>query len=124
MIIGVPKEIKPQENRIGAVPAMVLELVEAGNTVLIERGGGLGAGISDEEYTAVGAELVDGASEVYGRAEMIVVPEEGVPPAAHRVALERGPARHHHAGGLALGVRVDDLDALRPLLLGDHVPRW
>ena len=54
MIIGVPKEIKPQENRIGAVPAMVLELVEAGNTVLVERGGGLGAGISDEEYTAVG----------------------------------------------------------------------
>ena len=76
MIIGVPKEIKPQENRIGAVPAMVLELVEAGNTVLIERGGGLGAGISDEEYTAVGAELVDGASEVYGRAEMIVKVKE------------------------------------------------
>ena len=45
MIIGVPTEIKPQENRIGAVPAMVMELVEAGNTVLVERGGGLGAGI-------------------------------------------------------------------------------
>ena len=49
MIIGVPKEIKPQENRIGAVPAMVLELVEAGHTVLIEQGGGLGAGVTDEE---------------------------------------------------------------------------
>jgi len=76
MIIGVPKEIKPQENRIGAVPAMVLELVEAGNTVLIERGGGLGAGIIDEEYVAVGAQLVDNAADVYGAAEMIVKVKE------------------------------------------------
>ncbi len=76
MIIGVPTEIKPQENRIGAVPAMVMELVEAGNTVLVERGGGLGAGIQDEEYEAVGAKLVDTAAEVYGQAEMIIKVKE------------------------------------------------
>ena len=76
MIIGVPTEIKPQENRIGAVPAMVMELVEAGNTVLVERGGGLGAGIQDEEYDAVGAKLVDTAAEVYGQAEMIIKVKE------------------------------------------------
>ena len=45
MIIGVPKEIKAQENRVGAVPAMVLDLVGAGHTVLIEQGAGLGAGV-------------------------------------------------------------------------------
>ncbi|MFN3240446.1 MAG: alanine dehydrogenase [Planctomycetota bacterium] len=76
MIIGVPKEIKPQENRIGAVPAMVLELVEAGNTVLVEQGGGLGAGITDEEYEAVGAKIVASAADVYGQADMIVKVKE------------------------------------------------
>ncbi|MCK5943623.1 MAG: alanine dehydrogenase, partial [Planctomycetes bacterium] len=76
MIIGVPKEIKPQENRIGAVPAMVLELVEAGNTVLVEQGGGLGAGITDEEYEAVGAKMVASAKDVYGQADMIVKVKE------------------------------------------------
>lgn len=76
MIIGVPKEIKPQENRIGAVPAMVLDLVEAGNQVLVERGGGLGAGIADDEYAAVGATIVDAAADVYGEAEMIIKVKE------------------------------------------------
>ncbi len=76
MIIGVPKEIKPQENRIGAVPAMVLDLVEAGNTVLVEKGGGLGAGISDDEYRAVGARIGDSAEQVYGEAEMIIKVKE------------------------------------------------
>jgi len=79
MIIGVPKEIKPQENRIGAVPAMVLDLVEAGNQVLVERGGGSGAGIGDAEYEAVGATMVDAAADVYGRAEMIIKVKEPLP---------------------------------------------
>ena len=54
MIIGVPKEIKPQENRIAAVPAMVHDLVQAGHTVLVQRGGGLGAGLRDSQYEAAG----------------------------------------------------------------------
>jgi len=76
MIIGVPTEIKPQENRIGAVPAMVLSLVEAGNTVLVQKGGGLGAGITDEEYLEVGAKIAADASEVYGSADMIIKVKE------------------------------------------------
>ena len=76
MIIGVPKEIKPQENRIGAVPAIVLSLVEAGHTVLIEQGGGLGAGVTDEEYVAVGGKIAATAKDVYGQADMIVKVKE------------------------------------------------
>ena len=76
MIIGVPKEIKPQENRIGAVPAMVMELVDAGNSVMVQQGGGLGAGITDDEFRAAGAEIVESAGEVYERAEMIVKVKE------------------------------------------------
>lgn len=79
MIIGVPKEIKPQENRIGAVPAMVLELVEAGHTVLIEQSGGIGAGVTDEEYVAVGGKIVATAADVYGQAEMIIKVKEPLP---------------------------------------------
>ena len=79
MIIGVPKEIKAQENRVGAVPAMVLDLVGAGNTVLIQQGAGLGAGISDEAYAKVGATLVANAAEVYGKADMIVKVKEPLP---------------------------------------------
>ncbi|MCB9878541.1 MAG: alanine dehydrogenase [Planctomycetes bacterium] len=79
MIIGVPKEIKAQENRIGAVPAMVMDLVGAGHTVLVEQGGGLGAGITDDEYQAVGAKMVASAADVYGQAEMIVKVKEPLP---------------------------------------------
>lgn len=79
MIIGVPKEIKPQENRIGAVPAMVLDLVEAGHTVLVEQGGGLGAGITDEEFAAVGGKIVATPADVYGQADMIVKVKEPLP---------------------------------------------
>jgi alanine dehydrogenase len=79
MIIGVPKEIKAQENRVGAVPAMVMELVAAGHTVLVERGAGLGAGITDAQYEKVGARMLATASEVYGGAEMIVKVKEPLP---------------------------------------------
>jgi len=79
MIIGVPREIKAQENRVGAVPAMVLDLVSAGHSVLVEKDGGQGAGISDEQYTAVGAEIVGGPDEVYQRAEMIIKVKEPLP---------------------------------------------
>jgi len=76
MIIGVPKEIKPQENRIGAVPAMVLDLVEAGHTVLVEKDGGLGAGVTDDEYMAVGGKIAATAADVYGQADMIIKVKE------------------------------------------------
>jgi len=79
MIIGVPKEIKAQENRVGAVPAMVLDLVGAGHTVLVQTGAGLGAGVSDEAYTKVGAKMVASAAEVYAKADMIVKVKEPLP---------------------------------------------
>ena len=79
MIIGVPKEIKPQENRIGAVPALVHALVADGHTVLVEQDGGLGAGLADADFEAAGARVVDTAAAIYGEAEMIVKVKEPLP---------------------------------------------
>ena len=80
MIIGVPKEIKEQEHRIGAVPAMVHELVAAGHQVLVEKGGGAGAGIEDADFEAAGAEMRAGPADIYGEAEMIIKVKEPLPP--------------------------------------------
>ncbi|MBO2521073.1 MAG: alanine dehydrogenase [Firmicutes bacterium] len=80
MIVGVPKEIKDQENRVGMTPAGVEELVRRhGHRVLVERGAGEGSGIPDEEYAACGAEIVESAEEVYARAELIVKVKEPLP---------------------------------------------
>ena len=74
MIVGFPKEIKEQENRIAVVPAMVHNLVAAGHEVLVENGGGLGAGMLDEDFQRAGARLV-GAEEVWGSAMVVKVKE-------------------------------------------------
>ena len=79
MIIGVPKEIKEQENRVGAVPAMVHDLVADGHRVLVEQGAGLGAGISDRDFAAAGAETVPDPGAVYGPADMIIKVKEPLP---------------------------------------------
>ncbi len=79
MIIGVPKEIKAQENRVGAVPAMVMELVAAGHQVLVQEGAGLGAGIADADFLKVGAKLESTAAAIYGKAEMIIKVKEPLP---------------------------------------------
>jgi len=71
MIVGVPKEIKPQENRVGLVPSGVRALVSRGHTVLVQQGAGRGSGLSDDEYSTAGAELVATADEVWGTAELI-----------------------------------------------------
>ncbi len=76
MIIGVPKEIKPQEGRIGMVPAGVAQLVEDGHQVLIEKDGGRAAGIPDEAYEKVGAKIQGSAAEVWAQADMIVKVKE------------------------------------------------
>lgn len=88
MIIGVPKEIKAQENRVGAVPAMVLDLVGAGHKVLVQRGAGLGAGVTDEAYEKVGGTMAASAEEVYGKADMIVKVKE--PLAAEYPLIKKG----------------------------------
>ncbi|KTC84153.1 alanine dehydrogenase [Legionella brunensis] len=79
MFVGVPKEIKSQENRVGLVPGSVREIVRVGSNVLVEKGAGLGIGISDEQYRAAGAEIVATADEVFERAELIVKVKEPQP---------------------------------------------
>jgi len=76
MIIGVPKEIKVKEFRVGMVPAGVKQFVEAGHQVFIEKGAGEGSGISDEQYKAAGAKILNTAKEVWEKAEMIVKVKE------------------------------------------------
>ena len=72
MIIGVPKEVKNKENRVGIVPGGVEVLVRAGHTVNIQKGAGLGAGISDEKYVAAGANIIDTADDLWASAEMVM----------------------------------------------------
>jgi alanine dehydrogenase len=76
MIIGVPREIKDKEFRVGIVPPGVQELSAAGHTVLIENGAGLGSGIPDQEFAAAGAKLVTDAAMVYGEADLVLKVKE------------------------------------------------
>jgi alanine dehydrogenase len=88
MLVGVPKEIKDHEYRVGLVPSSVAELVHHGHSVLIERGAGVGAGLSDEDYRIAGAALVGGPDRIFGEAELIVKVKE--PLAKERKKLRRG----------------------------------
>jgi alanine dehydrogenase len=80
MLIGVPKEIKTNENRIALVPAGAEALTAAGHAVLVEQGAGLGSGFPDQAYREVGAEIVGTADEVWRRAEMIMKVKEPIAP--------------------------------------------
>lgn len=80
MIIGVPKEIKPLEKRVGMTPGGCDMMIRNGHTVVVQRSAGEGSGFADEKYAAVGAELVDSAADVYGRADMIVKVKEPIAP--------------------------------------------
>jgi len=79
MQLGVPKEIKAQEFRVGMTPAGVRELVNAGHTVLIESGAGEAIGLTDDLYRAAGASVVDTAEQVFAESEMIVKVKEPQP---------------------------------------------
>lgn len=76
MIVGVPKEIKNHEYRVGMTPSSVRELTSRGHKVLVQKNAGGEIGLSDEQYVAVGAELVETAKEIFERAEMIVKVKE------------------------------------------------
>jgi alanine dehydrogenase len=80
MIIGVPKEIKNHEYRVGVVPAGVRALVQEGHRVLIQAGAGEGSGITDEEFSEAGAAIVPEAAAVYGGAEMVMKVKEPLEP--------------------------------------------
>jgi alanine dehydrogenase len=79
MIIGVPKEIKDNENRVGLTPAGVSAYKQAGHRVLVETQAGMGSGFSDEDYKAAGADILSTAKEVWEQAEMICKVKEPLP---------------------------------------------
>src|SRR5690606_22305008 len=78
MVIGVPKEIKNNENRVALTPAGTKELTKRGHVVYIQSGAGAGSGFSDEEYRGAGAEMLDTAQDIFSRAEMIMKVKEPV----------------------------------------------
>ena len=88
MLIGVPREIKDSEYRVGLVPSTVRELTRNGHHVIVEKSAGLGAGIADADYRAVGAEIVPDADQVYERGELVVKVKE--PLAGERKKLRPG----------------------------------
>lgn len=88
MRVGVPKEIKDHEYRVGLVPSSVAELVRHGHEVLVEHGAGLGAGLGDDLYIAAGARIAADAGAVFADAELIVKVKEPLP--AERTRLRRG----------------------------------
>ena len=85
MRVGVPKEIKDHEDRVGLVPSSVAELVRHGHEVLIQAGAGLGAGLEDELYVAAGGRIVADAEEIFRDAELIVKVKEALAPERRRL---------------------------------------
>jgi alanine dehydrogenase len=79
MIIGCPKEIKAQENRVAMLPSAAYQLTRRNHTMLIEAGAGAGSGYSDDEYRIAGAEIVPTHEDVFERADMIVKVKEPLP---------------------------------------------
>ena len=86
MIVGVPKEIKDDEHRVGLLPSGVAPLVQRGHAVLVERGAGVGSGYGDADYAAAGAVVVQSHSEAFERSELIVKVKE---PLASEIPLVR-----------------------------------
>ncbi|WP_413988784.1 alanine dehydrogenase [Labrys okinawensis] len=87
MLIGVPKEIKDNEFRVGLIPSSVAELVHHGHKVMVETNAGIGAGLSDDDYRNAGATIVERADQIFAEAEMVVKVKE--PLAAERNKLRK-----------------------------------
>ena len=88
MRVGVPKEIKDNEFRVGLTPASVAELVHHGHQVLVERGAGIGSGLTDAEYAAAGASQSDEPEAIFASCDLIVKVKEPQP--SERKLLRRG----------------------------------
>ena len=88
MLIGVPKEIKNHEYRVGMAPASVREAISHGHQVMVEANAGEGIGVTDAEYSNIGAQIIDSAAEIFAEAEMIVKVKE--PQAVERAMLREG----------------------------------
>ena len=85
MIIGVPKEVKNNENRVALTPAGVHALIEHGHRVYVEIDAGIGSGIANESYIEAGGEILETADEVFHKADMIVKVKEPIPEEYHRI---------------------------------------
>ncbi len=79
MIVGILKEIKPEENRVSMTPAGVEVMKQNGHAVLVEKEAGRGSGFTDETYEDAGAEIVDSAGEIYERSDMVMHVKEPLP---------------------------------------------
>ncbi|EZP75390.1 alanine dehydrogenase [Parageobacillus genomosp. 1] len=79
MIIGVPKEIKNNENRVAITPAGVMSFVQAGHTVLVEKDAGIGSGFTNEDYASAGAQIIEQAQDVWAKADMVMKVKEPLP---------------------------------------------
>ena len=79
-IIGVPKEIKDNENRVAMLPSAAYQLIKKGHTVIVQRNAGAGASYLDDEYESAGAKMVDTAEGVFSEAKLIVKVKEPQPP--------------------------------------------
>ncbi|HET9452143.1 MAG TPA: alanine dehydrogenase, partial [Aggregicoccus sp.] len=100
MIVGVPKEIKTRENRVGMIPAGVAALTRGGHQVLVEKNAGVGSGITDQDYVRVGAEIVKSADEVWSRAGMIVKVKEPIAPEYERMQNGQIIYTYFHLSGV------------------------
>jgi alanine dehydrogenase len=89
MIIGVPREVKPDEYRMAMLPVGAQLLIQDGHSVLIEKDAGLGSGFSNHDYTSVGAEIIETADELFQRSEMIVKVKEPQPVEIDRLKMDQ-----------------------------------
>src|SRR5688572_20868248 len=78
MIVGLPKEVKDNESRVGLTPAGAKALTGAGHTVLIQTSAGEGSGITDDQYVKAGGQIVDSAEEAWSRSDMVVKVKEPI----------------------------------------------
>ena len=109
MRIGVPREVKVHEYRVGLTPASVREVRAHGHEVLVERGAGVGAGVPDGEFAAAGARMVDGADDVFAQADLVVKVKE--PQAAERRRLRPGQVLFTYLHLAADAAQAQDLVA-------------
>ena len=107
MRIGVPREIKPQENRVALTPAGAHALCGAGHEVLIERSAGAGCGFADDAYAAEGAQLAADAGEVFDRAELILKVKEPIAAEFPLLKADKILFTYLHLAQSALGARFE-----------------
>jgi alanine dehydrogenase len=100
VIVGVPKEIKVREYRVGMVPGAVKSLVDSGHRLLVEAGAGVGSGIPDADYSRAGAELVASADELWKRSEMVVKVKEPIAPEYGRMQEGQIVYTYFHLAGV------------------------